>query len=245
MKKYFRKQTGLSLVEVLLALIIVGVILALTIRQYQIYRFDANVEQVKANVNNLFLTAANYYFANCGFRVTSSGAVVYGVLHPDSKAVSGNIARFSGTLAKGAKIPKNTIVKDYYTQFIRHDTDRTIETNHGPKKVGTIVNWMIQIILILNDPRQARDYYLALNGTCLANTATPDELCAASSTTTGNYIVFENTPASVLSQFSKAYWPSLPIMKQFKQMYTTYPYQYLLNTGGETPDGPQYFVCGG
>jgi type II secretory pathway pseudopilin PulG len=56
---------GITLIEVLLVLVIAAVILALGIQQYQFYKRDADIDQVKNSVDTVFQAMSHYYWANC------------------------------------------------------------------------------------------------------------------------------------------------------------------------------------
>lgn len=79
------KQTGVSLVEVLLVLAIGAAILFASIKQYQIFRSGADVEQVKYNVDTIFHAMSQFYSVNCnGTTAVRNGTYTFtpGMLNP-------------------------------------------------------------------------------------------------------------------------------------------------------------------
>ncbi len=59
------RQSGFSLIELALVLAIAAVIILIGINRYQQYRFNADIEVVKQNINLLFNALNTYYRQNC------------------------------------------------------------------------------------------------------------------------------------------------------------------------------------
>lgn len=59
------EQKGATLLEVMLAIGVAGVIFILGIKMYQSYQNTAQLEQLRYNVDQLFQAMGNYYKANC------------------------------------------------------------------------------------------------------------------------------------------------------------------------------------
>lgn len=81
-----RKQLGMSLAEVMLALAVGAMMTVVALKQYQVFSQDRDVQQVQTNLDILFQALALYYKANC----TSNWS------YPDSSSNSSRIA--TGTL---------------------------------------------------------------------------------------------------------------------------------------------------
>jgi len=70
----WRRNRGITVFEVLLVLVIGASLLLITIRQFQSYRVDADVQQLKYNVDTIFQAMARYYKVNCYGRVDPDNA---------------------------------------------------------------------------------------------------------------------------------------------------------------------------
>lgn len=250
---YRKRESGLSLLELLLVLAIAGVLIVMGIRQYQILKIDADSRQVQANVDTLFQAAVKFYQAECDQKIGAYNNLGY--LNPNTGISPDSPTSITMDLLKPylatTTFPDNSIVAgtDYTVQFVPHTSERkvTVDTGTGSteeKTIGTILIWSIQVIVKLRDSSKADLYFRLLRGDCLVPSATTTGSCTGPGT--GGYVVFERLPSFAANQNETPYWLMNPLVKQFKQMYTTYPVQYLINTGGETPTGErQYFLCGG
>lgn len=63
-KKNNREQ-GVSILEILLALSVAGVLMVMSLRYYQQYRWTSSVTQIQENVTTLLQAADVYYYADC------------------------------------------------------------------------------------------------------------------------------------------------------------------------------------
>lgn len=80
-----RHEEGVSLLEVILVLAIVGSLIILSIKQYQIMRSDQELQMIQYNVDSIFLGLAGFYKANCyGQSPTGGGAIKPGDLYVTS-----------------------------------------------------------------------------------------------------------------------------------------------------------------
>lgn len=70
-----KKISGVTILEMLLALAIISFILTLVARQLSVAQNDTNAQQLQATVDRLFQSAANYYYGNCRQQVDSNNAV--------------------------------------------------------------------------------------------------------------------------------------------------------------------------
>ncbi|HLB42960.1 MAG TPA: hypothetical protein VJN02_08985 [Gammaproteobacteria bacterium] len=246
-----KRDKGISLLEVVLVLVIGTVFVTMGLRQYQIFRADADIQQVKYNVDTLFQAAARFYQVNCNLAIDSGGTLTYGKLNPMATVTPPNpypaytYSTDSGVLRSDSfltvNLPLSPIVSDYKVQFIRNDTTRTLDNI----PIGTIVIWRIQVIVTLRDPSEASPYLRLFKADCLTNSTAPSSSCGDASMAAGDYVVFERLPSFASAQHETTYWVVNPRAKQFNQLYTTYSTQHLMNTGGGIPGGNQYFLCGG
>ena len=156
-----KRAQGATLFEIMLVLVVAGTILALVIRQYNGMRSDADVEQAKYIVDQLFGAAADYYHANCRIPIDPvTGAIVgtTGTLDPayspapsNPYPVTVNSLKPSGYLA--ISLPLNSLVNNngtnggYIVQFNQSPpTNRLVNGNIA----GKVITWRIQVAVELN-----------------------------------------------------------------------------------------------
>ena len=93
----FKKQRylGVTLLETLLVLAIGASILVFSIKQYQYYRLDADIQEVKYNVDTIFEALAGYHKVNCYGDIDPAqanqvpyGQIVPGALNPDNPKIT-------------------------------------------------------------------------------------------------------------------------------------------------------------
>jgi len=262
MKKYI----GVTLIEVLLVLAIGAAFIVFGINQYGIYRQDLEVQRLQYNIDTLFQAMALYYKANCYGITTSTGIVQPGTLNPASDPpnpfpIDINVDLRTRGYFTSTFLP-NTLVADngYIVQFNRYTQPRricTAGTNAtGPDDpactstavIGTIVMWTAQVAILLQDTTNLETYTKLLNADCVSGSASDKTVFACDKHVLGNYLVWERMPSFAASTIKSDYWLTNPTLEQFKQMYTTYPINYLLgtkpNTGYTPSDQQQYFLCG-
>ncbi len=257
MLKDNKNQSAISLIELLLVLVVMSVIVLMGIRQYRVFEMDKLIRLEQDRIDSIFQAAEHFYQANCDMKPdpAAPGKATFGILNPRANPANPYIGDSQGAnklynmlVSEGfltQNFPRSSISFLYAVQFVRRDSMRTIKTADGYKPIGTIVNWIIQVIMVLRDPSKASFYSKLLSGDCLSTSTNPTNSCPKTGSF-GNYVVFERLPSFVSAQTGSSYWPTNPTVNQFKAMYTTYPILYLINSGGNTPDGtPQYFLCGG
>lgn len=263
MFKTNRRQSGLSIVELLLVLVIGAGVLYLSLRQYQVFRQDADVQQVEANVDTLFQAMVQYHKANCygsSSPTVTATLSIPGTLNPanstsplpgpyhidiDNDLVAG------GYLPANIPFPESPIVdntgggssrfKGYVVQFNATSTQRT--TNGVV--VGTVLIWRPQVAVLIKDTAVAKQYMNQMKGDCLS-TLNGNIVKKCASGSTGTYVVFERSPSFATVKSNSTLWQAKSVLNQFTQMYTVYPTPYLLNKQGVTPTNQlQYYLCGG
>lgn len=166
-------------------------------------------------------------------------------------------------------IPLNPLVDDagentngYVAQFNLYTSSRTICAggttaanayppncpNSTATNVGTIYMWKPQVAVKLKDEETAGQYLRLLDGDCLSTASGGTVARCNSYPGTGDYVVWERLPsfASISSIDSQSdFWVMNPMAQQFTDMYRAYSNVYLTGSTGSTPNGTQYYLCGG
>jgi prepilin-type N-terminal cleavage/methylation domain-containing protein len=252
-----RNAAGFTLLEVLLVLVIAASIFMLAIKFYRSVRFDADMAQVKYNVDRIFSSAAEYYQANCRVqRNPLTGAIVgpYGTLDPVNSpptpftTVTVNTLRTDGFL--NAALPFNRYINNatpnggYIVQFNRAAaSDRLSRT----AKMGNIIVWTIQVSVAIrsNTPLAI---VRVLGADCAANASgSAVNSCSAglpANTAQTVYAVWERLPSFANPYAETNTWMGNAMVKDFTQLYTNNNFQ-----GGQP--GPtnnlanyQNYLCG-
>lgn len=242
----------MTLIEVMLVIGIGASLLILGIRQYQVYRQDADVQQLKYNIDMIFQGLANFYYANCGWGVTgathSPGAPpTPGLLSPTHSPPPKNpypIQIRQDLVQTGflnAPLPLSPLIDGsnpsnpyagYIAQFNRYDTSRAT-----PAAIGTVVMWQAQVAIKLKNERLAEQYKLLLQADCRATT--PSALCRPTLPSPGPYLIWARMPAFATPTSESTYSFTNQVNKEFTEMYTTYSISNLTNHSKQ-----QYFLCG-
>ena len=244
-------QRGLTLLETMLVLAIISGILLLSIRQYQSFEIEGDIGVTQQNVNTVFVAMANYFRANCNqapFNTDTSPATIV----VTSNQLTGFEPDLTGDLL--TSMPQSRLVNNsdpalsYIMQFNRLTPvpDRTYPALKNPKQpIGKIIIWRMQVGVLLNNLTIKEQTATRLLAQCLSSpdTAGGKTMVTPCETpnTTGDYAVWERLPSLPGSQLLSTYWVSIPRVKQFTQMYTTYPILLLIDG---TMTANQYFVCG-
>lgn len=200
---------GVSLVEVILALVIAGMIIVMGLRQFQIYRTDAAAQRIRYNAEEIMRGAAYYYYANCK---NSSG--VTATLDP---------ANFSGDTYTSATV--STLVSNgylmaapalnplvdssgasggYLLQFNRSISIRYYCTSSSScDPIGNDVIWRIQVSVLLKNTSAASRYLKMTGADCLTTSSGTNkvETCA-------NAVTFETNCKKYRDPADPAYNPT-------------------------------------
>jgi hypothetical protein len=250
-----RRYEGITLLEAVLVLAVGASIILFSFRQYESFREDADVLQLKTNVDQLFQAAAGYYQANC-----PQGKLLDPTIATNPKAIDiTNDLITPGYLEASFPTP-NPLVDStgpgsgYVVQFNEYTMPRTIPVCADPpacdistpQQIGTIVMWQIQVSVLMKNtsPGQLAEFQNYLEADCLSkNTGPGGTVLPCSTNPTGNYVVWQRLPSFATSNWNaeSTYWPSIPFLNQFKQMYTTNPITDL--TGQSHTPEYQYFYC--
>lgn len=229
------KSSGITLLELLLVLVIIASIILFSLRQYQPFELDAEVQRVRANVDYLFQAGAGYYQANCMHNLDSKQTAIPIPVKTlqDENFLTSNL------------IPSSLIDGETYLvqlNKVQNNPDRMVKLSKTTEvPVGEIIIWRIQVAAKLNDADKAETYKNLLGADCLSNangmTVTPCDTSGG----TGNYVVWERLPSFATTGSQSDYWVSNPLLKQFNQMYSTYP---ILSLTNEFKTGTQNYLCG-
>lgn len=240
-----RRLQGVTLLEVLLVLAISVAILLFSVRQYQLFVFDRNIQQVRYNVDTIFQAMRGYYGANC----TSQQTEQLLPINIKTDLINGHFLVTPLQINQFVYNTGNDWTTGYITQFNISTSTRYSCTNGNctTQPIGTAVIWVAQVAVKLNpeiaNSSNAPAFLAALGGDCLSglsgSTVAP---CGTSSQT--DYVVWQRIPSYPSQGTQTDYWVTNPVVTQFNQMYTTYPGGYLMQTEGDTPSGQQFFYCG-
>ena len=253
-----QNQIGLSLIEVMLVLAVAASMLVFGIRQYQQFKLQQDIRQVQQTIDSLFVALGHYYQAYCG-----SGLSLDPAQTPDNPFVilpSDLVAeQFLPANWNAIKVP---FVSSYITQLNLNDanvlnvqgcwnfgtyTCGSLDTL-PPTSTGYVYTWRIQVAIQLTTGANAQAYKAALGADCLS-TLNGDAVTPCSSTSTGNFLVWERWPSFASQQIVSNLWMSMQQLKQFNIQYT-HDQMYELNNGpwetsaGVTGTGAQPYLCG-
>lgn len=264
MHQGFNQERGVTILEIILVLAISSAILLLSVKQYQSYKVDSDVNQVLYNVDQIFQAASYYYQANCRNQVSPTTGMSIpgsGLLDPSNNPANPTVVQADYLLQNHYlrdALPVNPIVyydptsalmKSYVVQFnlVSPQSQRVINlSNGGTANGGTIYVWKIQVAVRLRNPATVSQYLNLLRGNCLSHQVgamvTPCPSTPAAPSANDTYVVFERLPSLPSAEGNSGLNATNVAVKQFNQQYTTYPILYL--TSGVTPVTPQNYLCG-
>lgn len=245
------KQAGMTIMEVLLALVIMALIMYMALHQYLTYRRGTDIILLQENVDDIFLAMGKYFRANCGNQIWSSGKLDPGVTTP---SVAVTLTDLVGYLAQ--PIPSNPLVAKstsaYVMQFNKmpaaawDSRQVNIDSTHQ-MPVGKVVVWQAQVAVQLADSKTAGGYQLWLGGDCLSQLSgsivTP---CTGVAVPKSNYVVWSRLPSNSDPKANSSLWATMPAVKEFTQMYTTMDTVLLLTDQDPTNSqmSKQFYLCG-
>lgn len=239
-----RRQSGVTLLEVILALVIGGAILLLGLQQYTNYRRDSDISTLQQNVDVLFHALSLYYKANCANSETLGSAST----SPNAYAVPLSDLVSSGFLNLAELRPSPFVdtasgTNGYILQFNPAYATREIGMSDGTvRNIGTVAGWQAQVAVSLNPNYNAQSLRLALGADCLS-TSSQSTVAACGSGSTGNVAVFARSSTLSSLRGSPNTWYSRSRTQLFKQMYETAP---ILNLTGQSDlANNQFYRCGG
>lgn len=256
------KQSGVTLLELLLVMLVAGSILVMGYRLYDTFQSDADVEIVKSNVDVIFQGMQSYYRKNCYGTTRSDQTVDPGTLNPayvpasppqlpiDIQTDLINTGYISTNIVKTSIVnPVGAGFDGYIAQFNKLTYDRQVctdgPTGAGPTdctvNVGKVTSWQAQVSVRLDKLTTAAQYLALLTGDCRSTLSGSTVLPCEVSGNTGGYIVFQRSVSSAVPKEGSTYWGTMPTVLQFKQMYTTYPITSL--TSGTTTANQNYLCA--
>jgi prepilin-type N-terminal cleavage/methylation domain-containing protein len=281
MVKMLKHSLGFTIIEVMLTLVIAGVMIIVGYRLYSTYRTDANILTIKSNIDRLAQAAALYYQANCyGSTDSSTNTFTPGTLY-DTNNSTNAFARThplditNDLLSTGylSGLPISTPdVKSYSVSLVRNPittvygcADATCSSTY---KKGNLIDWYVQVSVLLNDPSQNSTYSNFLGPNCTSsprkgkNSSTFQDVVPCSDA--GAYQsecqayplilkVLMGCPSSTSNSSFNNYLvfqrrPASPSMQPPGRMWIMKPYinsftqQYRVKQDGSSPN--QYFTCG-
>lgn len=140
----YKKQQGVTLLEIMLVIVIVAGLIYLSMQQYVAYRKSADAHQVRSNVDVLFEAMNSYYKSNCyGQTSNTSTPSRWGTLNPNAPSNPLSTPNFPIDITNDLRnngfltltIPTNSIVDNptgqdsgYVLQFNLKTTPRTVCT---------------------------------------------------------------------------------------------------------------------
>lgn len=267
-----RVSKGVTLLEALLVLAIGAAILLLGIRQYQVYRVDADIQQLRANVDYIFQSMAAFYQANCSLRYNpnNNNFTPYR-LNPGANPTNPFPLNITEDLIDAgfltATLPISPLVDtsgpgtDGYVAQLNglvtgqnrlvcvtgSSANNTISPPQctATRPIGVKVVWMLQVAVQILDKDNAEQYKNLLGADCLSSVS-GNVIAPCTANSTGDYAVWQRAPSFATTNYTREGWLANPLVSQFTQMYTTYPSGYLIQSGGRMPNNnTQYFFCGG
>jgi type II secretory pathway pseudopilin PulG len=259
-----KKQLGVTLLEALLSLAIMGMITALVIKQYQSIRSQQDIMQVRFNVDKVFQAAGAYYKANCIVNrdYSAPGA-------PLSTGASGTLDPTAGPITSPyvlANITTLLSTPGYFSGWAWPPKSIPIidntATNSGYAvqfNVGGITNkvrdgltlsrsyfWKVQVAIKLRAGLNSSTYLAALGADCVStmvgNRVTPCN--PAAPPPNGGWLVWERLPSLAVPSARSSLWVSTPQLQQFKEQYTHDSF-YEANYPGAAWADNYYYLCGG
>lgn len=264
MRHSLHRQSGLTLLEIILVVTIGLSIILLGVKQYQSYKLDSDVQQVLYNVDQIFQAASYYYQANCKRQMnqtTMTPIAGTGTLDPANSPLNPKMIDAQADLVTPGYLKQpilfnpivrfmngSTVLKSYAVQFnlVTPLPSRSVPLSAGGTgNTGTIYVWKIQVAVALAKPAMAQQYLNLLRGDCLSHMLGGSVVapCPATPTAPGpndDYVVFTRLPSFATPGSQSGLEATNATVKQFTQQYETYPILYLIDTGGVG----QNYLCG-
>ncbi len=265
-------QNGVTLLEVMLVLAIMSSIVVLSIKMYQGFKLQQDLDQVQFNVDQLFSAMGAYYKANCqGSSATlDPNATAYlppatslSLLTP--KHISNGTFTAVYTDLQNYGLPARLIStplldnqgNTYVLQFNPSLSVTPVQVNACVVMVpGTACTptsstlpaaqsliWRAQVAVKLKDPTKGPAFKSSLGATCLSDGTTSLLVDPCSAPNPlAKYLVWERLPSFASPNSTSSLWISMPILNQFNLQYTHDQMYELSDTGAARPT---YYLCGG
>lgn len=256
-----QRQYGVTLLEILLVLALAALILILSVNQYFIYRKDLDRQRLQYNVDAYFQAMANYFRANCDDPYSDLAKTIqnplYGLYANQYLPIDIATLKSNGYLTQ--QLPLNPLAdnKDasggYIAQFNQMQVSGALPQRIGQlsdgntRQIGQVVSWTVQVAVKLKDPSLAGQYKQQLGADCVSSSSTIGTNtyvlpCNLAPTDAKDYLVWQRFPSGASPDAKSVLWYSMPNVKQFTQMYDTFPILFLTST---TANGQvQIYRCG-
>jgi type II secretory pathway pseudopilin PulG len=249
-----KNQTGVSLLEFILALVIIGLIAYASMAQYFSFRRSQDLLQVRRNVDYIFFGLAEYYRANCNNSSNTLYSYYNSVYYPVTVTTLDN-AGYTNTAQMILNNPyvsvANPASNSYITQFNQIQTSgnlpsHTLSAYSGTVTNGYVVAWTAQVSVKLNSSYEAKSLLYALGADCLSTDSSvsgavlPCRLAPANAT---KYAVWERPPTYSSLFGNSKMWQIRPATTLFSNMYTIDP--ITATTDSQSLVSSNYFRCGG
>lgn len=268
-----RNISGVTLVEVMLVLAIASSITLLAIKQYNMLRVDSDVNTVLVDVDQVFQAASYFYQANCKQQSDAVTGPIAGTGQLDPAYVPAPPAAPTPTPpANPFPVTLATLTTDgylknrlsftpivntaaaeggYIVQFNQVTSDRTFDTSPPVTtvKLGQIIVWRVQVAVLLRDASKAAYYKNLLRADCLSTlspsgtTVIPCSAAPPGVPAGPVYAVWTRLPSFSTPESNTNMWITNASMKEFNQLYETYPVSYLQGLPASSYPAQNY-LCG-
>jgi len=260
----FRKQTGLSLIEMVLVLTLSTAIILAGIRQYGIFKMDADAQLVQATVNGLFQGMNDYYQANC--RTTMAAATspiiipigtgatslvtngylpikwpprINGLVDSTAGTDDGFSAQFNLQTA-ATRMPSGTFTNWEGTTPTPITVSYAANTPAVP--VGTISVWVAQVTFKLATGMIAANYRGLLGADVCVSSLSGGTVIACSIAPIGGYIAWLRMPSFASPRTASPLLPTMMRIRGFTQLYTN---DDMYGATNSTFESTNNYLCGG
>lgn len=274
MRHHRLQQRGITLLETMLVSVIASAILIFSYQQYESYKLDSDINQVKYNVDQLFQAASYYYQANCRNQVNSTTGVPMagsGTLDPLNNPVSptmitpvqlyqaGYLKEMLPWVPRLVYDDGTNTMKGYIVQFnlLTPQQARTINlSGGGTANLGNVYVWRIQVAVYVkpnmvtmgkftvSTEDQAQKYMSMMGGQCVSTSNGTSVIPCSSSNTMTGDYVVFERLPSMATPSSNS--GLYPTNAAIKQFNQQYTtYPILYMTGGSvSASSPQNYLCG-
>lgn len=259
------RQTGVTLLETMLAIAIAASMVVMGIRLYGFLKRDSDYQALRYNADILFAGARNYYLAQCGRSWDASTGPIapstsgVGALDPGGGASTGSPIPISkavidsyvkGSYTNSPLIDNSDPTKTFIVQFKAYSQNRNTFVMTAPNMVvnsaiGKSYVWEIQVAIKLKSNVNSNAALNYTQASCIAQvTSGVIQPCSSARVPGSDYLVWKQMPGFASSrEVVSNYWAMSPLLVQFKQMYNTYPIGILTDQNGSAAT-KQYYLCG-
>lgn len=235
-----KKQSGFTLVEVILALAIAAAVLLAGVRFYSQYVDTTNGWRVNQNVEELFQALSMYYHGNCRggtldpannpaspyavpiTTLASSGFLTssWQALNPIVDATGpggGYVVQLNKPLSTPSHMNAAACNNVPGTTFsgCTAFTSQTVLAN------SSVYVWVSQVAVKLKDATQASRYLLQLGANCISTYSGGTVTPCYSNPVAGGYLVWQLPETYISTNTASSAWILRPMTQQLVMQYTT------------------------